>query len=71
MHPRMNNRKLGTPDESTWPGISKLEDYSPLFPKFPIRSIAKHVPSLDPLGVDLLSVSMLKLSDVENDGIVS
>ena len=49
-------RKLGTPNESIGPGISQLEDYSPVFPQFPIRSIAKQVPSLDPLGVDLLSV---------------
>lgn len=49
-------RKLGTPDETNWPGITKLPDYSPLFPKFPLRSIAKHVPTLDPLGIDLLSV---------------
>ena len=50
------HRKLGTPDESTWPGISQLEDYSPLYPKFPQRSIGVHVPALDPVGVDLLSV---------------
>ena len=50
------SRKLGTPDESTWPGISQLEDYSPLYPKFPQRSIGIHVPALDPVGVDLLSV---------------
>ena len=54
-------RKLGTPNESIWPGISQLEDYSPVFPQFPIRTIAKHVPSLDPSGVDLLSVRIERI----------
>ena len=52
-------RKFGTPTEETWPGISQLEDYSPLYPKFPQRNIAIHFPTLDPMGVDLLSVALI------------
>ena len=60
----MRPRKLGTPDETTWPGISQLEDYSPEYPKFPPRSIGIRVPSLDAEGVDLLSVAAPDLDDV-------
>ena len=54
----ITTRKFGTPTEETWPGISQLEDYSPLYPKFPQRNIAIHFPTLDPMGVDLLSVAL-------------
>ena len=49
---------LGTPDETTWPGVSSLPDFSPLFPKFPMRGIQKQVPALDREGADLLAVAM-------------
>lgn len=51
-------RMLGTPDETTWPGVSSLPDFSPLFPKFPMRGIQKQVPALDREGADLLAVAM-------------
>ena len=57
----MNGRKFGTPNEDTWPGISQLEDYSPLYPKFPQGDVSIHFPTLDPLGVDLLSVVLGRL----------
>ena len=60
----LRNRKLGTPDEQSWPGISQLDDYSPLYPKFPKQSIAKHVPSLDKQGVDLLDVGTAGKSEM-------
>ena len=47
---------LGTPTEDIWPGISSLPFYNKEFPKWPLRSIKKSVPSLDPLGEDLLNV---------------
>ncbi|KAK9761535.1 Cyclin-dependent kinase A-1 [Basidiobolus ranarum] len=47
-------RLLGTPTEEEWPGVTNLPDYKPSFPKWKGQSLAKAVPSLDPLGVDLL-----------------
>ncbi|XP_070535924.1 cyclin-dependent kinase 2-like [Ptychodera flava] len=47
-------RTLGTPDESMWPGVSKLPDYKSTFPKWPTQDIAKVVPTLDKDGLDLL-----------------
>ena len=32
-------KKLGTPSEATWPGISRLANYQPCFPKFPHKRI--------------------------------
>nr|KAG5698158.1 hypothetical protein BaRGS_001753 [Batillaria attramentaria] len=49
-------RTLGTPDETTWPGVTKLPDYKSTFPRWPIRSISSVVPNLDPDGQDLLQV---------------
>jgi serine/threonine protein kinase len=48
-------RTLGTPDESSWPGISILPDYKPTFPKWPKSLLLKRsVPKLDALGFELL-----------------
>ena len=49
---------LGTPDESTWSGKSKLADYKDTFPKSPPRPLAERVPTLEPLGVELLSMRL-------------
>lgn len=46
---------LGTPTEATWPGVSDLPDYKPTFPNWRPRSIVETVPSLCPLGQDLLA----------------
>jgi serine/threonine protein kinase len=48
-------RLLGTPSEDTWPGVSSFRDYKPTFPQWATQSIAKALPDLDPLGIDLLS----------------
>ena len=48
-------RTLGTPTEETWPGVSQLPDYKPNFPQWAPKQLSKIVPTLDPLGVDLLS----------------
>jgi len=47
-------RVLGTPTEETWPSVSKLPDYKPTFPCWAQQPLAKLVPTLDPLGLDLL-----------------
>jgi len=48
-------RVLGTPKESTWPGVSNLPDFKTTFPKWQATSLSKHAPLLDSNGVDLLS----------------
>eukprot|EP00193_Tetraselmis_chui_P000782 CAMPEP_0177759602 /NCGR_PEP_ID=MMETSP0491_2-20121128/4820_1 /TAXON_ID=63592 /ORGANISM="Tetraselmis chuii, Strain PLY429" /LENGTH=483 /DNA_ID=CAMNT_0019275443 /DNA_START=128 /DNA_END=1579 /DNA_ORIENTATION=- len=47
-------RLLGTPNENVWPGVSELEDYKEAFPKWRPQSLTNAVPTLDPLGHDLL-----------------
>ena len=48
-------RLLGTPDSGSWPGVDALPDYKDSFPKWPRRSLAEAVPSLEPAGLDLLA----------------
>ncbi|CAG8585904.1 1871_t:CDS:2 [Acaulospora morrowiae] len=45
---------LGTPDEETWPGVTKFPDYNPNFPRWKPQKLRDFVPSLDSLGLDLL-----------------
>ena len=44
---------LGTPDENTWPGVSKLPDYKSNFPKFNGKNLNQFFNELDPLALDL------------------
>ena len=52
-------RTLGTPDEETWPGVSKLPDYKPTFP---------NCPPLDPSGGTVCSAPLLMMSWVFSAG---
>ncbi|GAB9465701.1 Cyclin-dependent kinase 2 [Globisporangium polare] len=52
-------RTLGTPDESVWPGVTKLRDYASTFPKWRKKELASLFPQLDNNGLDLLE-SMLR-----------
>ncbi|VDB83090.1 unnamed protein product [Peniophora sp. CBMAI 1063] len=47
-------RVLGTPDESTWPGVGQLPDYKPTFPRWAGQDLAEQVPYLDRDGLDLM-----------------
>eukprot|EP01059_Diplonema_ambulator_P014660 TRINITY_DN255_c0_g1_i2.p1 TRINITY_DN255_c0_g1~~TRINITY_DN255_c0_g1_i2.p1 ORF type:complete len:298 (+),score=132.67 TRINITY_DN255_c0_g1_i2:57-950(+) len=47
-------RLLGTPDEKTWPGVTSLPDYKPVFPKWTGKSLASVCKDVDSLGIDLL-----------------
>lgn len=47
-------RTLGTPDETTWPGVTELEDFKTTFPRWPRLKLARLVPRLDEVGLDLL-----------------
>lgn len=53
-------RILGTPDDSTWDGVTKLPDWKPCFPKWRRSSLAQVVPQLanNPAGLDLLSAML-------------
>jgi serine/threonine protein kinase len=47
-------RCLGTPNEEIWPGVSSFKDYKPTFPQWTGNHLAKQVPGIEPLGLDLL-----------------
>ena len=47
-------RVLGTPNEKTWPGVSKLKDYKKTFPNWAATHFTATIPGLDQNGVDLL-----------------
>ncbi|CAK87965.1 unnamed protein product (macronuclear) [Paramecium tetraurelia] len=51
---------MGTPKESTWPGVSTLPDFKSTFPRWPTptnpaATLGKDITNLCPLGLDLLS----------------
>ncbi|PWZ03609.1 putative Cdk1-cyclin-dependent kinase 1 [Testicularia cyperi] len=47
-------RTLGTPTDDIWPGVQQLPDYKDSFPKWTGVPLAKAVPKLDSVGLDLL-----------------
>jgi len=46
---------LGTPTEETWSGVTELPEWKTDFPKLETKSFQEIVPTLDPVGIDLLS----------------
>ncbi|CAJ0918080.1 unnamed protein product [Ranitomeya imitator] len=48
-------RTLGTPDETTWPGVTAMPDYKSTFPKWARQEFSKVVPPLDDDGRELLA----------------
>jgi len=40
-------RILGTPNETIWPGVTKLRDYKSSFPNWPANDITNHVSSMN------------------------
>lgn len=49
-------RTLGTPDLSTWPDVTKLEDYKPNFPKWQKQNLSRLLVNFDDNAIDLLEV---------------
>jgi len=48
-------RTLGTPGEEEWPGVTKLPDYKPTYPKWKKQSLGgNNLPNMDPQGLELL-----------------
>lgn len=52
-------RILGTPDEETWPGVSRLPDYKTTFPKWRVQQLSTCAPQLNEDGLDLLAKMLL------------
>ena len=52
-------RLLGTPNETVWPGVSKLPDYNPEFPTWPRQKLIKSCGPLEAKAVDLLGAMMI------------
>ena len=47
----------GTPSESTWPGVSSLQDYKSTFPKWKPQNLKNiFLDKLDDAGLDLIQV---------------
>jgi len=57
-------KKLGTPNEQVWPGVSNLPDFREDFPKYPALPLRNIVPGLDEVGYDLL-VKMVRYNPAE------
>lgn len=47
-------RILGTPDENTWPGVTRLNDWNDGFPIWPPLYLGKFCGSLSEAGIDLV-----------------
>jgi serine/threonine protein kinase len=47
-------RLLGTPNEHTWPGVTQLPDFTPVFPQWKAQPLSSHCSALDACGLDLL-----------------
>lgn len=45
---------LGTPNESTWPGVSRFRDWHE-FPQWNTQPLSKYLPDLDKDGLDLIA----------------
>lgn len=52
-------RILGTPDEETWPGVSRLPDYKTTFPKWKAQKLSTQNPQLNEDGLDLLAKMLI------------
>ena len=53
-----NSRLLGTPNETSWPGVSSFPDYKSSFPQWSRTETSKLVPELDEHGLDLLDAML-------------
>ena len=45
----------GTPNEKTWPGITKLPEFKLTFPQFKGKGLEYYNKNIDPVGLDLLA----------------
>ncbi|OQR69379.1 cyclin-dependent kinase 2-like [Tropilaelaps mercedesae] len=59
-------RVLGTPNETSWPGVSEIQNYKPMFPRWLPGSVEKLLPQMSPMGASLIA-SMLQLNPAETN----
>jgi len=52
-------KRLGTPNEHIWPGVTRLEHYQTVFPKWQRIEWKKIVPKLDDNGLHLLNLMLI------------
>lgn len=52
-------RTLGTPNESCWPGVSKMPDYKEKFPRWQARPLTEALPDLDLPCVSLVEKMLM------------
>ena len=45
---------LGTPTEATWPGVTSMPDYKPVFPQWNKKALQSVCKDVDSVGIDLL-----------------
>jgi cyclin-dependent kinase len=50
------SRLLGTPTEDDWPGVTNLRDWHE-YPQWKSQKLTRAVPTLEPEGIDLLTVN--------------
>ena len=46
---------FGTPNENTWPGVTKLPEFKLTFPRFKGKGLFSYNKNIDPIGLDLLN----------------
>lgn len=54
----------------SWPGVEKLRDYNPQFPKFRRQSFNEFLPGMDIYAIDLLEVSWAGLGQASQKMLV-
>ena len=47
-------QSYGTPNEKTWPGVTKLPDFKLTFPQFKGKGISNYCTNFESLGLDLI-----------------
>lgn len=47
---------LGTPDETIWPGVTQLPDYTSRFPRWEASNLGDVLPTFNDNAKDLISV---------------
>jgi len=52
-------RTLGTPDETTWPGVEQLKEFKRDFPKWKPQKLRTIIPQLDDEGIELLEKMLM------------
>jgi serine/threonine protein kinase len=51
-------RLLGTPTEDTWPNVTSLPDYKPIFPMWRAMPLEETFPTLEDDGIELMQLMM-------------